>query len=411
MSFSENGIKDFIVRHYQYFIVGILFVVLVVVLAVSSGKAKEKGKKDTSDKKTEDGSSVEVPDEPLKENAYPEVVALVNKYFNAMAEGDSETLQAICSELDEREQIRIEKKADYIESYDNLVCYTKPGPEEGSYIVFEYYDIKFNNLDTSVPGLSSLYVKTGDDGQLYVFNSDKLSDDVKEYIKATYAQDDVLDLLHEIDSRYNEALGSDEKLKNFMDALPSALDAKVTAEIAQREGSSEGGDQPAEVIQAKAKVKETINVRKSPSTDADKLGKIMGGDTITVLGDAGDGWSKIDYQGQEAYAKTEYLEIENASSAQEESAPAQETQAAENTESTENTENTQAQSTDSSSASGKVKAKEAVSIRKEPSTDAQKLGSAYKGDTFEYYGDEGEWSKIKYDGQTAYIKSEFVEKI
>ena len=225
MNYSENSVKDFIVKYYQYFIVGILFVIMVVVLAVSSGKAKTKsGDKDTSKKKDET-STVEVPDEPLKENAYPEVVELVNRYFAAMADGDSETLQQICTELDEREQIRIEKKADYIDSYDNLVCYTKPGPEEGSYIVFEYYDIKFNNLETSVPGLSSLFVKTGDDGQLCVFNSDKLSDDVKEYIKATYAQDDVLDLLHEIDSRYNEALASDEQLKNFMDALPSALDA------------------------------------------------------------------------------------------------------------------------------------------------------------------------------------------
>lgn len=409
MNYSENSVKDFIVKYYQYFIVGILFVIMVVVLAVSSGKAKTKsGDKDTSKKKDET-STVEVPDEPLKENAYPEVVELVNRYFAAMADGDSETLQQICTELDEREQIRIEKKADYIDSYDNLVCYTKPGPEEGSYIVFEYYDIRFNNLETSVPGLSSLFVKTGDDGQLCVFNSDKLSDDVKEYIKATYAQDDVLDLLHEIDSRYNEALASDEQLKNFMDALPSALDAKVSAEMAQRDSDSGEEGQAAASGPLQAKVKETINVRTSPSTDADKLGKKMGGDTVTVLEDVGDGWSKIDYQGEEGYVKTEYLEIEGAASAASEEGESASADAQETQQETQE-EPQQTESTESSSASGQVKAKEAVSIRKEPSTDGQKLGSAYKGDTFEFLGEEGEWSKIKYDGQTAYIKSEFVEK-
>ena len=37
MNYSENSVKDFIVKYYQYFIVGILFVIMVVVLAVSSG--------------------------------------------------------------------------------------------------------------------------------------------------------------------------------------------------------------------------------------------------------------------------------------------------------------------------------------------------------------------------------------
>ena len=61
-------------------------------------------------------------------------------------------------------------------------------------------------------------------------------------------------------------------------------------------------------------------------------------------------------------------------------------------------------------ASGKVVANEAVSIRSGASTDSNKVGSAYKGDTFELTGEVDDWYKINYKGQTAYIKAEYCTK-
>lgn len=402
MQFSVDDIKAFIVRHYQYFIVGILFICLVIILSVFSGKRKDEkavAGNDTQTTVSEDGA-IPVPDVPLETDAYPEVDQLVSKYFTAMAAGDTATLTQICSELDEKEQIRIEKKSEYSENYGNYTCYTKPGPETGSYIVFAYYEIKFKNIDTLAPGLTSLYVKTADDGSLYVYDG-SLSTQVSDYIRAIAAQDDVVELLNRVDAKYNEAAASDETLKNFMEALPTALDDAVSAELAAREAaSSEVSSNEAEGSDGgskEAKVKETVNVRKSASTEGDKLGKLMGGDTVTVYETMDNGWSKIDYQGEEAYVKTEFLLIEGADAQGEDTA-------AENNDNQE-----QAADNGGDSVTGKVTAKETVRIRKSASTDGEQLGSAYEGDTFDLIMEQADgWCKIKYKGQTAYIKTEFV---
>jgi len=405
------NIKNFLIRYYQYFIVGIIFIILVVVLSILSSQRKggdtAKGKdKDKTESSSEAPGSVEVPDVKLEKDAYDNVNSLVEKYFTAMANGDTDTLIGLCPQLDEKEQIRIRMKSEYTEDYQNLVCYTKPGPDENSYIVFAYYEIKFKNIDTLAPGLTSLYLKTDDNGELYVYDGE-LSEGVREYIREIAAQDDVVDLLNTVDANYSEAADSDDTLKSFMEALPTVLDDAVSSELAAKEDKQEAqsdGDDAA-AVSTKAKVKETINVRKSASTEGDKLGKLMGGDSVTVVKTLDNGWAQIDYQGQEAYVKTEYLEMESAAPAESQPADAQNTGDSQPAQ-----QETQAPETTQSSG-GKVEVKESVRIRSAASVDSEQLGSAYKGDKFELLGQEGDWCKIKFEGKTAYIKTEFVDII
>ncbi len=404
MNFNADDIRSFVIKHYQYFVVGVLFVVLVIVLAIFSGhKKKDKDPKETAttEQTAASDGAIEVPDVEFEIDAHPEVNALVNKYFQAATDGDTATLLSICSELDETEQIRIEKKSDYIENYDKIKCYSKPGPEANSYILFVYYEVKFKNISTPAPGLTSLYIRTKDDGSLYVYDGE-LSEPVTTYIKAICAQDDVVNLLNDVDKEYNKAADADEDLAKFMGALPTALDDAVASELAARAdaaASEAGGEQEEGPKSIEAKVKETVNVRKSPSTDAEKLGKVMGGDTITVVENLDNGWSKMDYQGEEGYVKTEFLEMSEELPA----TPAGDAEGGEQT----------AEATDAGnggdSVIGKVTAKERVRIRKGASTDSEQLGSADQGSSFELIMEQADgWCKIKYNGQTAYIKSDFV---
>lgn len=404
---QNSGIKGFFRKYYQYIAVGVLFIGLVVILSLVSHKDKADKKDDkgmAAENQDNKPAELEIPDVALETDAHEDVNALVNRYFEAMASGDTQTLMQICSSLDEREQIRIERKAEFTEGYNNLVCYTKPGPEENSYLAFAYYEIKFKNIETSAPGLTTLFIKTAADNSLYVYDGE-LTPEVSAYIKGIAAQDDVVDLLHKVDSGYTAAADADETLKNFMEALPVALDDAVSAELAAREGSSadegsQGGVQAQGNVSAK--VKETVNVRKSASTEGDKLGQVMGGDTVTVVASLDNGWSQIDFQGQEAYVKTEFLEIEGSVPQQEAPAEQPEENTQEQPESADNS--------DSTTKIGTVEAKEAVSIRKAASTDADKMGSAYKGDKFDLYAEQSDgWCKIGYNGQTAYIKTEFVD--
>ena len=52
-----------------------------------------------------------------------------------------------------------------------------------------------------------------------------------------------------------------------------------------------------------------------------------------------------------------------------------------------------------------------INVRSGPGTDYERLGSAYIGYDFEFVEQLEEWTKIVYDGQMAYVYSEYVEVI
>ena len=60
----------------------------------------------------------------------------------------------------------------------------------------------------------------------------------------------------------------------------------------------------------------TLNIRATASTDADIIGTFATGDSVTVISSDG-GWSKVDYDGTEAYVSSDYLsEIQPTAAAQ-----------------------------------------------------------------------------------------------
>ena len=61
-------------------------------------------------------------------------------------------------------------------------------------------------------------------------------------------------------------------------------------------------------VNKETRFKESTNVRKDRSTDSERLALGYQGEHVTQVMDYSDGWSKIIYNGQEGYCKTEYLE-------------------------------------------------------------------------------------------------------
>lgn len=403
-------IRDFVMRYYQYIIVGALFIILVIVLLVFSAKHKDKEEnkeESTTEVATEavvdENAEIPLTDEELKLDAYPEVNALVSTYFTAMATGDVATLSTICSDLDDAAKIRIQEKANYTESYDDLKCYTKPGPIPNSYIVFAYYKIKYVNIDTKAPGLSSLYVCTDDaTGQLYIYNGD-LSENVSNYIKGVAAQDDVVQLLSTVDTEYSNAVDSDKTLKAFMDALPARLDEAVAARLAS--GSTPDAVPVSDNTAAEVTIRLTDNIRiRSTPDDSDSanvIAKAVAGDTYTKIGEEGN-WTKIRYKDTEAYVSSDYVEVVDGSAAP---APAP--------DATGETAAPPADTGTTTAASGTVTVNDSgVRVRSSADTsgDSNVIGKADSGDTFDLIGEKDEWYQIKYKDQTGYISKQFATK-
>lgn len=51
----------------------------------------------------------------------------------------------------------------------------------------------------------------------------------------------------------------------------------------------------------------TVNVRTSPDTSATSLGKLNEGETVKKIEELSNGWTKVKFNGKEAYIKSEYL--------------------------------------------------------------------------------------------------------
>ncbi len=222
------------------------------------------------------------PEDALEQNAYPKVNALVEKYYTALGGRDTETLKTLVDNLDPSEETAIENSR-YIESYSGVEAYTKPGTAEGSYVVLAVYDHKYTGYDTVLPGVSCMYVDTGDDGELYIVSEPTAEQQAR--IDEVTNSEDVQALITEKQQEYDDTVASDPELASYLAELGVEMSAAMSAEDG-----------------ATITVKSNCNVRSQPSTDAEKLGELTAGQQVTKTGSEGD-WIQIDFEGQTGYVR------------------------------------------------------------------------------------------------------------
>lgn len=402
MKLNLENIKAFLIKNKNYVIIAVVFLVMVFTLVkVSSSNSSEEATQaeseevitvdETTQAATE--ATTEVTND-LQVNAYPAVNELITKFYTAMASGDVDSLLQIVNPLSEEQKTQIQQKKEYIEGYNNITCYTKVGPEENSYIVFVYYEIKFININTLVPGEMPYYVCTNEDGSLYI-NLGELSPETDSYIAGITAGQDVVDLIKSVDTKFAEAQAADPDLKAFIDKLSGTTQegAATTEEAAATETPVEEApaeevpaadaateEQPAEAatdegiqeVDETIYATETVNVRDTNSEDGSRLGQLYVGESAKRTAIYADGWSRIEYSGQTGYVLSEFLTTEGA------------------------TQETKYLS-------------ETVNIRQEADENSDRVGTAYEGAKVTRVAElDNGWSKINSDGVTGYVKSEFL---
>ena len=384
--------------------------ILLVIIGVCVSIATKNKQQNQTPEVTETPSGAQeyvITDEAMQVDAFPDVNALMRKYYDAAAAGDVATIESIKSSVDEKEKIIIEKKSEYIDAYPTVTCYTKRGHVADSYMVFAYYEVKLTDYEKTVPGLNAWYVCKRDNGELYI-NDDEQDEKLANYCKVISVQDDVVDLNNTVNVKFNEAVAADEELAAFLDLLPSLLSSAVGDELAKNsedaveEENDSQADQTTEQVvtevNKKAKTTDVVNIRSSDSETADKVGKAQKGDEFVVIEQKINGWSKIKYNDKECYIKSEYLQIEG-----------EETETETVAETTKD-ETTDEEAAANSPSSGKAKAKDTVNIRESASTDAGRVAVAYKGEEMTVVNKQADgWTKVKFNGKTGYVKSEYLE--
>lgn len=444
MNTSNNNIRDFLMAKLEILknwivknskivmpIVLAVCVIITIVISVNANKKATQGQENISVNNTIEeatSNSIAAPTVPLEENAHPEINELMNSYYTAMADGDVATIETLVDKMDNTEILRIEEMSKYIESYPKLDIYTKIGPVENSYLVYACSEVKFEDYENTIPGMKVFYVCVDENGKYYINNNGEETESDLKYIKEVSLQDDVVDLNNKVAVAYNDMLAEDEELGQFILDLREEIDKSVGEALAQAEGSNtteeadaetEEGEETTEdevvTVVTKVKATDVVNIRSSDSETADKLGKAEIGDEFELVEKKGNGWSKIVFEGSEAYIKSEFLEdsetMEVAAEDTQEDTAAEENDTENSTENdTDASEAEEDEAEDNAQSTGTVTVIENVRIRSGASEDSEKLGTAYIGQELELIMKQADgWTKIKYNGETAYVKSEFVE--
>ena len=130
---------------------------------------------------------------------------------------------------------------------------------------------------------------------------------------------------------------------------------------------------------------DSLNVRSGPSTSYSVLGKLKKGSKVSVISE-NNGWSKINYNGKEAYVSSRYLSSISQNNNNDTSKP-------------ESIKETKEVNTDS------------LNVRSGPGTNYSKLGTLSKGSKVGVISESNGWSKINYNGKEAYVSSQYLSKV
>lgn len=395
-------------------VAAVVLVALLAAVSVFSGKEKETEDTEEAVQSETELSTIPVPEVPLEENAVAPVNELMNRYYTALADGDVDALVQIKNHISDVEKLYIEKKSSYIERYENIVCYTKAGLSEDSYLVYAYNEAKIQDIEMTVPALNTFVVYKNEAGDYYIYEGD-LEDNTFQYFQELSAQDDVTNLCNTVQAKYNEAIAEDDALAEFMEQFPQLVKDEVSKALAEIEQADAAEapiqteeEKPEETEAPKAKVTEvettdTVNVRSSDSQTADKVGRVASGTRLPLIEKKDNGWSKVEFEGKEAFIKTEYLaDVVNVV---EETAEDTQTEQPKTDTTSANTAAGSMVGTD-----GKVTAKTTVNVRASANENGERLGVIYQGEKLELVMQQADgWCKVKYKGKTGYVKTEFVE--
>ncbi len=327
-----------LLEKYKYYVTGAAVVLVVIIALVAGGRKTETVPEEPQETQEAAADQQEQEEEPneLEENSHSSIERLVSKYLDCIVNGDVDALESIVDELSDADKEEVKKLDKAYESYSDLKCYTKKGPDEDSYIVFVCCDMKIAGVETLAPYISCLYIGPKDEsGNRYIrYNNVEEDQALQTYVQELEQDPEVKALYDDVNARYQEALNSDPTLAEFVQnatgkanenteaAEEEAPTADETTE--QEDAQEETGEEPAaeeqteepaeeeapaaEAQNRETRVTESVNIRSEASTDSDRIALAYQGDAITQIESYDNGWSKVEYKGETGYVKTEFLE-------------------------------------------------------------------------------------------------------
>lgn len=275
------------------------------------------------------------------------ITSLVRSYYQSIGEKDVEAVRALVDELAPEDEPGILNSdfQDYL--VDNV--FTKNGLTDNEKAVFVEYSYKVAGIDTAIPVSSWLYVFKDSEG-VWRIDGDALTDSrVSTFLDSLNADADVIDRTARIQGLYDAALMADQDLNDYMLGLgaPSA-DVSSDSESADDTGA-DNADSPDH----------------HPEADPEQ----------TESGEDAEG--------------------------------SQDTQESGETDTSEESGETKAASEENIEGTYPMLTLDYVNVR-DAAGGGDVIGGFDEGVVIRAYGTVGEWTEVYYEGQRAYIYSEYL---
>lgn len=202
---NKRYCKDNSDRKRLYIIGGIVLAVLIIIIIAVLALGRDKTEVEKADK----ADAIK-----LETNAVLPVNQLIERYYDAKKACDATVLMSLIYPSMTIDESELRLEGELVEDYLNVVCYTLPGLNEASYVVWVEFEYKFQGIDKAAPALNRLYaVKSTetDEYQIYAMPDDE----IVEYMETLSEREDVKNLTKEVEERLQKALEVDAELMNF----------------------------------------------------------------------------------------------------------------------------------------------------------------------------------------------------
>lgn len=191
------------------------------------------------------GNSNPIEDAPLTKCEDQNITTLIADYFQAKRDVDMEMMEPLVSDINQIDQEKLITQAEYVEDYQNIVCYTLENKDNGAMRVYIRYDIKLKNIETLAPCLSGVYVTVGSDGKYLIYLS-ALEENEEEFILSADKNSHVSDLKEEVATQLQTAIDSDEAFRQLYQKMDQEIKASESAAQEQPSEDPNAAAQPAE---------------------------------------------------------------------------------------------------------------------------------------------------------------------
>lgn len=155
----------------------------------------------------------------LEEGGHPDIEKFFQDYYVAKNSCDYTVLKSFLTDPEKIQPLAdLKKETRFLDDIRNINCYIMKSYEEGSYIVYVYYELKYINIKTVYPQLDKFYLVTDNEGNFKIYSSE-MEEPLRTYFEERDQDEKVREIIEKTNEKAKEALDNDEDLKVYLEAL------------------------------------------------------------------------------------------------------------------------------------------------------------------------------------------------